>query len=217
MSEAEFVVVWSRPAARTKGARIGRTLVEERLAACANVVGPIRSIYRWQGAVEDAEEQLLVLKARAADFAALEARVRALHSLRRSRSARASRIRGRRRRISHGSTRRPGAATEIAGGRPPVTREFSAGGLVCRCVRGEWTVCLAGRRIHPRERPRLDPPKGHVEEGEHMEETALREVREETGLEAEIIDRLRRRHLLVRRGASPRGSRRASSSAYASS
>ena len=47
---------------------------------CVNVVGPIRSIYRWQGAVEEAEEQLLVMKARAADLAALEARVRALHS-----------------------------------------------------------------------------------------------------------------------------------------
>jgi len=69
-------------------------------------------------------------------------------------------------------------------------REFSAGGLVCRRVRGEWTVCLAGRRIHPGSDLVLILPKGHVEEGERMEETALREVREETGLEAEIIDRL---------------------------
>jgi 8-oxo-dGTP pyrophosphatase MutT (NUDIX family) len=69
-------------------------------------------------------------------------------------------------------------------------REFSAGGLVCRRVRGEWTVCLAGRRIHPGSDLVWILPKGHVEEGERMEETALREVREETGLEAEIIDRL---------------------------
>jgi 8-oxo-dGTP pyrophosphatase MutT (NUDIX family) len=74
--------------------------------------------------------------------------------------------------------------------RPPVVREFSAGGLVCRRVRGEWTVCLAGRRIHPGSDLVWILPKGHVEEGEHMEETALREVREETGLEAEIVDRL---------------------------
>ena len=39
-------------------ARLGRTLVDERLAACVNVVGPIRSIYRWQGAVEEADEHL---------------------------------------------------------------------------------------------------------------------------------------------------------------
>ena len=74
--------------------------------------------------------------------------------------------------------------------RPPVVREFSAGGLVCRRVRGEWTVCLAGRRIHPGSDLVWILPKGHVEEGEHMEETALREVREETGLEADIIERL---------------------------
>ena len=74
--------------------------------------------------------------------------------------------------------------------RPPVTREFSAGGLVCRRVRGEWTVCLAGRRIHPGSDLVWILPKGHVEEGERMEETALREVREETGLEADIVDRL---------------------------
>jgi len=63
-----------------EAARIGRTLVEERLAACANVVGPIRSVYRWQGAVEEAAEHLLLVKARADDLPALEARVRALHS-----------------------------------------------------------------------------------------------------------------------------------------
>ncbi len=74
--------------------------------------------------------------------------------------------------------------------RPPVVREFSAGGLVCRRVRGEWTVCLAGRRIHPGSDLVWILPKGHVEEGERMEDTALREVREETGLDADIVDRL---------------------------
>src|SRR5207249_319106 len=66
-------------AAAEEGARIGRALVEERLAACANLVGPIRSIYRWEGAVEEAAEHLLLVKARAADMSPLEARVRALH------------------------------------------------------------------------------------------------------------------------------------------
>jgi periplasmic divalent cation tolerance protein len=76
----EFVVVLVTAGDADEAARIGRALVGERLAACANVVGPIRSIYRWQGAVEDASEHLLLLKARAGDVAALEARVRALHS-----------------------------------------------------------------------------------------------------------------------------------------
>lgn len=80
MSAAEFVVVLVTTASAEEGARLGRTLVEERLAACANVVGPMRSIYRWQGAVEEADEHLVLLKARGADVAALETRVRALHS-----------------------------------------------------------------------------------------------------------------------------------------
>jgi 8-oxo-dGTP pyrophosphatase MutT (NUDIX family) len=71
--------------------------------------------------------------------------------------------------------------------RPPVVREFSAGGLVCRRVRGTWTACLAGRRIQTGSDLVWLMPKGHVEDGERMEDTALREVREETGLEAEIV------------------------------
>jgi periplasmic divalent cation tolerance protein len=75
-----FVVVLVTAGSNEEGRRIGRAMVEERLAACVNVVGPIRSIYRWEGAVEEAEEHLLVMKARAADVPALTARVRALHS-----------------------------------------------------------------------------------------------------------------------------------------
>jgi periplasmic divalent cation tolerance protein len=80
MNADEFVVVLVTAASADEAARLGRTLVEERLIACANVVGPIRSLYRWQGAVEDAEEHLVLMKARVADVAAVEARVRALHS-----------------------------------------------------------------------------------------------------------------------------------------
>jgi len=76
----EFVVVLVTVGSADEAARVGRALVDERLAACVNVVGPIRSIYRWQGAVEEAAEHLMLVKARAADVPALEARVRALHS-----------------------------------------------------------------------------------------------------------------------------------------
>jgi len=80
MTPEEFVVVLVTAGSGEEAARIGQTLVAERLAACANVVGPIRSIYRWQGAVEDAAEHLLLLKARARDVKVLGERVRALHS-----------------------------------------------------------------------------------------------------------------------------------------
>jgi periplasmic divalent cation tolerance protein len=58
---------------------IGRTLVEERLAAAVNIQNA-RSIYRWQGALEDTPEVLLIAKTRAALVPQLTARVIALHS-----------------------------------------------------------------------------------------------------------------------------------------
>jgi periplasmic divalent cation tolerance protein len=61
------------------GERIGRVLVEERLAACVNVVPGLKSVYRWQGAIEAADEALLLIKTTAAAFDALAARVRTLH------------------------------------------------------------------------------------------------------------------------------------------
>jgi len=58
---------------------LARTLVEERLAACVNVLSPMTSVYRWQGKVEQEREQQLVIKTASARVPALEARVRQLH------------------------------------------------------------------------------------------------------------------------------------------
>jgi periplasmic divalent cation tolerance protein len=60
--------------------RIGRTVVEEGLAACINILGPVRSIYRWQGALETAEEVAAILKTSHIKADALMTRVAALHS-----------------------------------------------------------------------------------------------------------------------------------------
>jgi len=54
-------------------------LVEERLAACVNVLEPMRSIYRWKGRVETSVERQVIIKTAAAKVAALEVRVRELH------------------------------------------------------------------------------------------------------------------------------------------
>jgi periplasmic divalent cation tolerance protein len=78
-SEGEVrVVLITAPDAET-GAKIARALVDERLAACVNVLASVRSIYRWEGAVQEAAEVLLIAKTRADREDALARRVRALH------------------------------------------------------------------------------------------------------------------------------------------
>lgn len=71
-----YVTVESEAAAR----KIGRALVEDRLAACANILPGAQSIYHWQGKITETAETLLVLKSRSALFAALEARIREMHA-----------------------------------------------------------------------------------------------------------------------------------------
>lgn len=60
--------------------RIGRAMVEERLAACINILGPVRSIYRWRGAVETADEVAAIFKTSHAQADTLIARIAAMHS-----------------------------------------------------------------------------------------------------------------------------------------
>jgi periplasmic divalent cation tolerance protein len=59
---------------------IGRLCVDERLAACVNILGPIRSIYRWNGAVETAEEVAAIFKTTEAEADDLITRIAGLHS-----------------------------------------------------------------------------------------------------------------------------------------
>ena len=73
-----IVVLVTAPTA-DKAAELARALVEEGLAACGNLVPGVRSIYRWEGKVQDEAEVLLVLKSRAPLFPALRERVVALH------------------------------------------------------------------------------------------------------------------------------------------
>ena len=59
---------------------IASALVEKRLAACVNIVGPIQSIYRWKDAVEDSQEYLLLIKTTASVFPKLRDELKNLHS-----------------------------------------------------------------------------------------------------------------------------------------
>jgi periplasmic divalent cation tolerance protein len=79
LDPADFVVVLVTVPDVEIGARLGRALVEEQLAACVNLVPGLRSIYAWKGAVHDDAEVLCVLKSRRALFAPLRDRVLSLH------------------------------------------------------------------------------------------------------------------------------------------
>jgi periplasmic divalent cation tolerance protein len=59
---------------------IGRHLVERRLASCAQILGPIKSIYRWKGRIEDAEEWQCIIKSRESHYKKIEQEIIKLHS-----------------------------------------------------------------------------------------------------------------------------------------
>ncbi|WP_026187799.1 divalent-cation tolerance protein CutA [Methyloversatilis universalis] len=73
-----LLVLTTLPDADT-AARIARALVEGRHAACVSIGAPVRSVYVWQGALEDASEVPLAIKTTADAYAGLEAALRALH------------------------------------------------------------------------------------------------------------------------------------------
>jgi periplasmic divalent cation tolerance protein len=78
MSEQAFIV-FSTFADKESGRTVGRTLVEERLAACANVIPQIESIYHWQGSIESSAEVLVIFKTTRELYPVFERRLRALH------------------------------------------------------------------------------------------------------------------------------------------
>ena len=75
----KYLAVFVTAASQDDALRIARAVVEERLAACGNILGQVRSIYRWRGKTEDEPEVMLVLKTRAALFESLRRRVVELH------------------------------------------------------------------------------------------------------------------------------------------
>ena len=75
-----MVILYVTCANAEQAATIGRTLVTERLAACANVLGQTRSFYWWEGQVQEDREAALILKTRAEQVDAATARIKALHS-----------------------------------------------------------------------------------------------------------------------------------------
>lgn len=75
-----IVTVYATFASDEEARRIGRLCVEERLAACVNLLGPVHSIYRWEDRIEEAGEVAALFKTTADGGAALIARISELHS-----------------------------------------------------------------------------------------------------------------------------------------
>jgi periplasmic divalent cation tolerance protein len=80
MSDTSIIFAYLTVGSPEEARHIGRSLVEERLAACVNIFDGMTSIYPWQDAIEEARETVIIAKTRGDLFDALAARVRALHS-----------------------------------------------------------------------------------------------------------------------------------------
>jgi periplasmic divalent cation tolerance protein len=80
VSAAHVRLVLTTAGSREEAERIAGLLVNERLAACVNLIPGLASIYRWQGAVESASEVLLVIKTTAENLERVEAEIRRMHS-----------------------------------------------------------------------------------------------------------------------------------------
>ena len=74
-----YLMAMTTTDARSDAERLARDLVERRLAACVQVLGPISSTYRWRGAIETADEWLCIIKTTAARFDALAAHIETNH------------------------------------------------------------------------------------------------------------------------------------------
>jgi periplasmic divalent cation tolerance protein len=76
---ADAIQVMTTTAAQADAEQVARAVLEARLAACVQIIGPLTSLYWWQGEIEQAEEWLCLIKTRADVFADLERAIRSVH------------------------------------------------------------------------------------------------------------------------------------------
>src|SRR5712671_1182677 len=76
----EFIQVLTTTDTRPRAEAVARALIEQRLAACVQMIGPVTSIFRWEGRIDTAEEWLCLAKTRSERYAEVEAAIRAVHT-----------------------------------------------------------------------------------------------------------------------------------------
>jgi len=76
----EAIIVFVTCGSEEEASKISNSLIEKRLAACANIISPIRSIYRWEGKIWDEKEYLIIIKTKRSNFEELEKEIKSLHS-----------------------------------------------------------------------------------------------------------------------------------------
>ena len=78
--DPSFLQMTTTAGSREEADRIATTLVDRRLAACVQIGGPVRSVYRWEGQIEHSEEWLCQIKTAREQYDAVEAAIREVHS-----------------------------------------------------------------------------------------------------------------------------------------
>jgi periplasmic divalent cation tolerance protein len=76
----DAIIVLVTCGSEEEAVKIAHSLVEERLAACVNLISPVRSIYRWEGKIWDEKEWILIIKTQKKRFEEVEKKVKSLHS-----------------------------------------------------------------------------------------------------------------------------------------
>ncbi|MDW8041108.1 MAG: divalent-cation tolerance protein CutA [Nitrososphaerota archaeon] len=75
-----YIIILVTASSKSEAEKIVQTLLEERLIACANIIGPAHSLFWWQGKIDKSQEHLILMKTRKALFDKVSERVKALHS-----------------------------------------------------------------------------------------------------------------------------------------
>ncbi|MEM0058064.1 MAG: divalent-cation tolerance protein CutA [Candidatus Bathyarchaeia archaeon] len=76
----QYIIVLMTASSKDEAEKIAKTLLEERLIACANIISPVHSLFWWQGKIDTAREHLVIMKTQKALFDRICERVKALHS-----------------------------------------------------------------------------------------------------------------------------------------